>query len=214
MQYRRPPRRFTPEAVENMRFRYEETNEPQQSIAADYNIHRKTLDRIARDEGWTLRKNRLPHDIPNALRIEAEAERALRAQDAALIEAAAGETQASATQPAPSIADRLAQEIEKELAAVERKRARLGADQASVGDSEKTARILASLTDTLFKIQRLRGSDVSPASTTVATTYDDDLPADIDAFRLALAQRIETFVRSRTDAGLSDAGEPCGAAPA
>lgn len=208
MQYRRPRRRFTPEAIENMRFRYEETDERQESIAADYNIHRKTLDRIARDEKWTLRKNRLPHDIPNALRIEAEAERALRAQDAALIEEVAGETQASTIQPAPSIADRLAQEVEKELASVERKRARLGADQASVGDAEKTARILASLTDTLFKIQRLRGADALPVAPSVATTHDD-LPTDIDEFRRALAERIRRFVQSRTGGRVSGAGESC-----
>lgn len=33
----------------------------------------------------------------------------------------------------------------------------------------------------------------------ISGSNDDDLPSDADGFRLALAHRIEAFVRSRTD---------------
>lgn len=43
MPYRRPPRRFTPEAIANMHYRYEETDEPQQPVADNFNTFRNTL---------------------------------------------------------------------------------------------------------------------------------------------------------------------------
>jgi len=252
MQYRRPPRRFTEAAIENMRFRYEETDEPQQSIADDYGIHRKTLDRIAKDNEWKLRKHRLPHDIPPAFRIEAEAERALRAQEEARLETAvslSGEPSTAHTRESgnpesdtPSLphrvpasaamngekvdptepqgreaqlplADRLEQAVEKELAAIERKRRLLGLRPESIADGERTARTLASLTETLNKIRRLRCPETPVVNAPTPDNYEYDMPADIDEFRLALARRIENFVRSRTGAAVPPAGEPSGPGP-
>jgi hypothetical protein len=258
MLYRRPLRRFTPEALNNMRFRYEESDEPQQSIADDYGIHRKTLDRIAKDEGWILRKHRLPRDVPAAARIEAEAEQALRALEEGRLALASGasgcphpnpppqageglkrdaqageeaerdakagkgigrEAQAegieSNPEPPLSIADRLERAVEKELAAVERKRMFLGARPESVTDGEKTARTLASLTDTLHKIARLHCPD-APLPAFGQNNHQethDDLPADIDEFRLALARRIEAFVRSRGGATVPSTGDAGGGEP-
>src|SRR4051812_38274480 len=68
-------------------------------------------------------------------------------------------------------------------------------------------RTLATLTETLFKVRRLRQPGGSQAT-------DDDLPSDPDAFRLALAQRIEAFVPSRIDAAVSERGQPADGAPA
>jgi hypothetical protein len=230
MQYRRPPRRFTAEALENMRFRYEETDEPQQSIANDYNICRKTLDRRAKDEGWTLRKNRLPHDVPAALRIEAEAEQAVRAEEEARLTSAfrvrtepggVGPEPPMPTEPqtpegtseALSVAERFERAVEKELAVVEAKRALLGPRAESTADGERTARTLASLTATLHKIRLLRWPDAGIASAPVPESYDDDFPADIDEFRHALARRIEAFVRSRIGGAIPATGDASGGDP-
>jgi transposase-like protein len=205
--FRRPPRLFTPDAKENMRFRYEETDEPQQSIAKDYGIHRKTLDRLARDEGWKLRKDRLPRDIPPAFRIEAEAELALRAKEDALLSQAEVAVSAESSKNGTSLADRLEQAVGQELAAVERKRRVLGVRPESVADGERTARTLASLTDTLNKIKRLRSPDGFAENDIHSDDYDD-LPADIDGFRRGLARRIRVFMESRAAGGVSEQREP------
>lgn len=66
---RRPTRGFTPEAIAHTKHRYEDTDEPQDCIAADLGVHAKTLDRLAKREG-KLRKDRAPRDLPEALRLE------------------------------------------------------------------------------------------------------------------------------------------------
>jgi len=48
----------------------------------------------------------------------------------------------------------------------------------------------------------------------ISGSNDDDLPSDADGFRLALAHRIEAFVRSRTDAGVSERDQPADGEPA
>jgi hypothetical protein len=79
----------------------------------------------------------------------------------------------------------------KELTTVETMRASLGAEPLRPMDAERTARTLSVLTETLAKLRRLRlGAQPQPDLT------DDDIP-DIDAFRLDLARRIETFLESR-----------------
>ena len=243
MQYRRPPRRFTREALDVYRRRYEETDEPQSSIAADMKVHRKTLDRIAKEEGWTLRKDRPPSGLPKDLGLLVKAERAVEAMVCPLPNpppqggreqeepeagrgaaccaptnppqggreqaAASGEEPEShspreaAARDDPSIhrAEELEREIDGLLADVKRARA-LG--PLSSADAERTARTLERLTDTLFKVQRLRSVEAGAA----ATDDFDDIPQDIDEFRHALARRIEAFVESWSDAGLPEQGEP------
>jgi hypothetical protein len=194
MQYRRQSRGFTPAAIENARRRYEETDEPQDSIAADFGVHRKTLDRLAKNQGWRLRKDRARRDLPPDLRLLTEAERAVRAEV---------EGEAGASAPAsPSIADRLERAVERELAAVEIMRATLGPEPQPPADAERTARTLERLTDTLFKVRRLR----LPEAQTAGQYDDTDMPRDIDEFRRKLARRIEAFVRSRTDGAVPPAG--------
>jgi hypothetical protein len=195
MEFRRQYRGFTPEAIENMRRRYEDTDEPQRLIAADYNIHRRTLDTLAKDQGWTLRKDRAQRDLPPDLRMLVAAENAVRAEV---------ETSLTTSQ-AMSIADRLERAVDKELAAVELLRATLGSQPQLPADSERTARTLERLTDTMFKVRRLHLPDGQTCGS------NDDLPRDIDEFRRALALRIETFVRSRTDGSLPERGESSGA---
>jgi len=93
-----------------------------------------------------------------------------------------------------------------ELAAVERMRARLDAEPQSPLDAERTSRTLSSLTATLQRIQRIQAG--LPAT---GADNDDDLPADPDAFRDALARRIEAFLASTPDE--DDAGPDAAQGP-
>jgi hypothetical protein len=79
MPQRGHPCDFTPAAIANMRQRYEDSDEPQSSIAADFATHRQTLNKLAKKHGWTLRKHRAPRDLPPDMVLLAEAEQAVRA---------------------------------------------------------------------------------------------------------------------------------------
>lgn len=206
----RPARGFTPEAIEHARQRYEETDETLASIAADFGVHSKTITTMARKEGWKLRKDRPPRGLPAAIRLNLLADQA----------AGAAASEASSDPPAmmpaaeeaavsPNIAARLEQAVEKELRKVEALRNEFGNSAHRSIEAERTARTLATLTETLFKVRRLR----EPSQTGVLA--DDDMPADLDGFRRTLAQRMDTFVRSGADGGLPSECEPADAiAPA
>ncbi len=220
MRYRRPHRGFTPAAIEDIRHRYVETDEPQSSIALDYNVDRKTIERVAQTQGWVMRRDRTPRDLPRDRRMQQEAERAVRREAEAAVDALSASAAQDAPEggarpataedaPAASIADRLERAVEKELRTVELMRATLGPEPQGAAEAERTARILERLADTLTKVRRLRFPEL-PAAATDAF----DIPKDIDAFRLALARRIEAFVRSRTDIAVPDGGEPSGDAQA
>jgi hypothetical protein len=203
---------FTAEAIENIRRRYEDTNESQRSIAAEFGCHPCTVDRLAKAQGWRLRKDRL-RDVPQALKIELQATEGLVnpappdkpiGDDTAVIDSAG-----SAAPPvAASLADRLEAAVEKELRNVEALRSTLGPSANRSAHAERTSRTLATLTETLFKVRRLR----EPGNVTASN--DDDLPADADGFRINLALRIEAFVRSRADGSVSGGGEPADGDPA
>ncbi len=210
-------RGFTAEAKENIRKRYVETDEAMYRIAADVGVHRDTIARLAEAEGWPLRKDRPPRDLPVTLRLDiaaAEMRDAAAALTAAPVVAPPPEA-ADATEPAeplpPSIplplADRLQQAVERELAKVERLKEETGSETRRTMAVERIARTLSALTQTLFKVRALR----EPGSVTADAPHDD-LPADIDGFRDALARRIEAFVASRADADVPAAGEHPGAA--
>lgn len=210
--YRRLHRGFTPQAVADIRHRYVETDEPQQSIAADYGVHRKTITQLAKREGWPMRGSRGPRDRPDDVVLLADAEQAVDEHAGAGItpdrpppeEAGA----ASAASPL-TVADRLERAVERELASIERKRATLGVEPQAPPDAERTSRILQRLTDTLWKVRRLRAPDMPE---TVPDDFDD-IPKDIDEFRRMLARRIEAFVRSRYGGALPAAGKAVGGDP-
>jgi hypothetical protein len=103
--------------------------------------------------------------------------------------------------------DRLEALVVKEIAAEEAVRARLQREPRRRAHAERCARTLSILAQTLRSLQQQRCG----RSTDDETIHDDDMPADIDEFRRALARRIDAFVASRADAG--DAGESGGAAP-
>jgi hypothetical protein len=204
--YRRSRAVFTPEALEDARRRYEETEETQVRIAAGLGVDRGTLTRLARTHGWALRKDRPPTDIPEADKIARQATEAV--MNATPADAPGKDVADTAIANDGSVADRLEAAVERELRKVENLRAGPGSPTERSVDHERVARTLATLTETLFKVRRLR----QPGN--ISGSNDDDLPSDADGFRLALAHRIEVFVRSRTDGSVPDAGKPGDAEPA
>src|ERR1700712_5465969 len=58
------------EALEYARQRYEETEDSQRSIAEDIGKSRGTLDRIAKAQGWKLRKDQPPRGLSEALKLQ------------------------------------------------------------------------------------------------------------------------------------------------
>ena len=205
---RDPAYGLTPEALEYARQRYENTDDWMSVIAADLHKSRATMYKIAKANGWQLRKDRPPQGLPQALKLDIEAGEAV---DNKASEAPdAGDRSASPDAPSDpvSMVARLEAELEKQLRTVESLRAETGPRVKRSAEAERVARTLATLTETLFKVRRLRQPGGSQ------TTDDDDLPSDPDGFRLALARRIEAFVRSRTDGNLAEPGEPEDAEPA
>jgi hypothetical protein len=210
---RRAARGYAPEALAHAKHRYEDTDEPQESIAADLRIHRKSLDRLAKKEGWKLRKDRPPRELPPALQLSMQASEALAEP---LTPAASIEVEANPSPVPPqsdalatTLAGRLEVAVEKELQRVETLRIEFGSAAHRAIEAERTARTLATLTETLFKVRRLREAGASPL-----TAADDEMPADAELFRCELARRIEAFVRGRDDGRLSAGVQPADAGDA
>ena len=204
---RDPAYGLTAEALEYARQRYENTDDWMSVIAADLHKSRATMYKIAKANGWQLRKDRPPQGLPQALKLDIEAGEAV---DNKASEAPdAGDRSANPDAPADtdSVATRLEAEVEKQLRTVESLRGEFGPRVKRSAEAERVARTLATLTETLFKVRRLRQPGGSQ------TTDDDDLPSDPDGFRLALAHRIEAFVRSRTDGNLAEPDQPSDGEP-
>jgi hypothetical protein len=157
-------------------------------IAADFDVHRRTIRRLAEHQGWPLRRDRPPRGLPATMQLDLAAADTLKA--ASGLAARAAETGDAAAE-APTLALRLEQAVERELAKVERLKEETGSETSSSRAAERIARTLSALTQTLFKVRALR----EPQS--AAAHEPEDMPADIDAFREALARRIEAFVTSR-----------------
>jgi hypothetical protein len=237
--------KFTAAALEDIRRRYVETDEPLGCIAALYGMHRNTPTYLACKYGWQRRRDRPPRDVPEEVRLSMAAERALDAQlmivapafadgapdagpayaaaaqdagmpddadaaDKAATDALASSIPLSDTAAALPLALRLEQAVMRELARVERLRSENVGSAPRSAESERIARTLSTLTQTLSRVRALQEPERFPDD-----DHDqfDDMPADIDDFRRELARRIDAFVASRTDAGVSATGEPDGAAP-
>jgi hypothetical protein len=54
---------FTPELIANGRRRYEESDEPVPSIAADFGVDVRTMNKYVHRWGWTPRSQRQPHGL-------------------------------------------------------------------------------------------------------------------------------------------------------
>ena len=227
--------RYTPEFVRALRQRYENTDQVMTSIAAEFEIGTRTLQRMVMTEGWRKRSHRT-RGLPIAVGLleQAKALAAItlppqsggegrRAPEGA--SRGGGSSDQSSEAPptpdpspppaarveggeqSPSAIDRIEALVVKEIEAEEAARAQLIGKRRMVGGAERSARTLATLTQTLHALQRLRAG--SPPEQ--ESLYDDDMPRDIDEFRRDLARRIDAFVASRTDA--ADADGDCALKP-
>ena len=223
--WRGVPIEYTPELLENARYRFEETDETLTSIAAELGVHRNTLRLLALRMSW--KRYVPPRDLSPAAKLLVEAKRLTAPAPLQSTEQTAP-TQRDAEEQAPKsmqsaenggepgaanddaalapsgepplpplgeTIERMHRAVLKELSAVETMRAALGREPQSPIDAQRTASTLARLTETLQKLQRLQ------CATPQTGPYDDDMPADIDEFRRDLARRIDAFVESRTNAG-------------
>lgn len=191
---------ITDELKANIRHRYEHTDEPLSTMAADLGCTAQTVCNLAKRENWA-RYVAPPRDLPPAARLLARAEKLACSSSPPLI-AAQAETTPEPLQVADT-AGQLHHELQGLLAEVRAERARMKREGYGKNDLQKTSQMIASLTATLRTLQPMLHA--VPTSTEPETAYDD-MPADLDEFRDALARRIEAFFASRPDAG--DGGEP------
>lgn len=202
----RQARGYSPEMLAELRRRYVDSDEPVARIADEIGVHRDTVELLARKQGWPLRKDRPPRELPVTMQMRAEAADTLQQARAAEVGAAVtGAAPPDTVVPAPPeapdpamLALRLELAVAQQLRKVETLREDAGADPASRAvEAERIARTLAALTQTLFKVRQLRDPERA------LSAADDEMPADADGFRLELARRIEAFVRGGTDRELS-----------
>ncbi len=194
-------RTYSPALLANGRRRYEQTAESVASIAADFGIHHYSLIRLAKREGW-VRYQRPPRDLSVSARLLEETEKL-----EASLAAAATDAAAPAPEPTPAVAatiDRLYRVALGELAALEALRAQLGTVPQKPLDAARTTQTLSNLTEVLGKLQRMQAGMLPAASE--RSSYDD-LPADLDQFRLELARRIDALFQSEPDRGTDAAAD-------
>ncbi|HZP70717.1 MAG TPA: hypothetical protein VFB29_12305 [Pseudolabrys sp.] len=190
--------KFSPELEAHGRHLFEETDATLAYIASELGIHKTTVSAVAERLGWK-RYVPPPRDISPATRILLEAEAFERRREnvqAGAEQGIAAQPDVVGNDPAPAdLVPRLQRAVLNELAVVESLRNRLKNDPQTPVEAERTARTLSTLTETLQKLQRMQ------CALPENTLADDDMPADINAFRLDLARRIDAFVASRIDNG-------------
>lgn len=215
---------FSPEMLADGMLRYER-GDLVEDIAADWKCHVHTVTRTAQRQGWVRNRTRPPQELPDARWLQRQMEVAAErggARDAPLSIAQldVGEPpQRRGTAPAAPLptlplgadvplallaTDQVERAVLKQLADIETTRVRLGEKAQTPAEAHHTARTLATLTQTLQRLQELRSS-----AAPVAGPYDDDddMPRDIDEFRNELARRIRLLVQSETGGEICDAGE-------
>jgi len=172
--------------------RYENTDQPLNSIGAEFGISGRTVSRMANEHGWKKRSERV-RNLPPAIQLLEEA-KALATSEAP---APSPPLAMLAERGEKSAADRLEALVVKQIEAEEIKRSLYAGKRRAKTTDDRCARTLATLTQTLHTLQRLRAGE-NPERETFNDDYDD-MPRDIDEFRRNLARRIEAFVASRTD---------------
>ena len=200
--------RYTEKLLATLRNRYENTDQTILSIAAEFDIGSRNLQRLVTKHRWAKRSKRV-RDLPRAQRLLEEA-KALAADlpppererpdcEAVRVGVPREETP---TQTLPlsgggslSAIDRIEALVVKEIEAEETVRKLFRGKRRVATTSERNARTLATLTQTLQALKRLRAGSLPGTG----PSTDDDMPQDIDEFRHDLARRIDAFVASRTD---------------
>jgi hypothetical protein len=225
--------KFTPELLANVRRRFEGSDEPLSTMAADLGCCITTLRGIAKREGW-VRYVAPPRGLSNAARLLERAE-ALAGQQTPFVPAQAGTQEPGGKavpcgpgsplsrertendEPAVPTPEQVRAAIAelhagatKELADFKAFRAALKGKPLGLLERERVARTYSNLSATLRQLQVMLSAAPAAAIDNNETAYDD-MPADIDAFRDALARRIETFLASRPDAGVDAVADDDGA---
>ena len=178
--------RMSPELQAHVQRLYEETDQPVCQIALDVGVNESVIRRMGPREGW-VRFEAPPRDLPPVATLLATRE------------------------------DNIARFIRVVMAHLDEFEAVRRAGKLIAREHLPTARAISILTDAFNTLQRLRAAQPGRNDDDNADRYADRydvLPADLDAFREALTQRIESFLASRTDAdAFADvAGRPAGAA--
>ncbi|MDO8878357.1 MAG: hypothetical protein Q8M24_04505 [Pseudolabrys sp.] len=200
---------YTDEFLATARQGYESTDQPMRELARELGIGITTLSTLSEKHGWAKRSlrqrglspamqllaevNALAANGPHPSRLATLAPQDDGATPTPTLPLSGGGSP-SAVEPAPNQADLLIK-LEQILAQL------IAAQQLAPANgiqSPQGARNLTLLIQSLRALQGMRGA----ASTdTGPIDDDDDMPRDIDEFRLDLARRIDAFVASRTDAG-------------
>ena len=211
--------RMSPELQAHVRRLYEETVQPVCQIALDVGVNESVIRRMGPREGW-VRFQAPPRDLPPVAKLLAQ------------VEELAGASKEHGHANPPSFEgglrpppqddgdsngatreDNIARFIRVVMAHLDEFEAVRRAGKLVAREHLPTARAISVLTEAFNTLQRLRaaqpGRNDDDNSDRYADRYDV-LPADLDAFREALAQRIESFLASRTDAGvfIDAAAEP------
>jgi transposase-like protein len=228
--------RFSEEAIAHIRQRYEDSDDSVESIAESVDADRSTIERLAEQQGWHLRKHRPPRDLPQTFQMQLDAA-------AILLQARAADSGEAVAAPPPlAQAGECAAEasVVTDTAATETvapEPANPAAPAAPEAVLSLALRLERAVETQLRKVEDLReDAGADPASRAVEaeriartlaaltqtlfkvrqlrdperalSAADDEMPADADGFRLELARRIETFVGGGTDRALPAPGQP------
>lgn len=187
----------TPEVIAECRRRYEQTPEPLASIGLAFGLSYAMVWRLGRDNDW-VRFKPAPVALPEAARLEAEVEALEKQFDAQQGDSAAGTATPAAGEapgnPLPGAIESALKTTEALLAKLKAQQQRAAHAPAEGNGDARAASTLSSLTNTLARLQRMRAG-AAPSGD--GYFYDDEMPADIDAFRDELARQIEVFLESR-----------------
>jgi len=221
--------KFTPELLADVRRRFEGSDEPLSTMAADLGCCKTTLRGIAKREGW-VRFEPPPRDLLPAARLLARAEKlspfvpakaGTQEQDSEAVASGPGSPLARGRTDTPAVptpeqvrADIAALYADVVQANAEFKLFREGLKGKPLGllERERVARTFATLSATLHRLQVMLAE--APTAIPQNEIAYDDMPADLDEFRDALARRIEAFFASRPDAGDGGPSAADGAADA
>ena len=214
---------MSPELQAHVRRLYEETDQPVCQIALDVGVNESVIRRMGPREGW-VRYVAPPRDLPPVAKLleqVEELEEAVRApqhDEAALTHSptptpdpspqGGGEQKESVAAPEALTGggekeDNIARFTHVVMAHLDEFEAMRRDGKLLPKHHLATARAISILTEAFNRLARLRAA--LPGTIHDDTAHDNlanfDMPADLDAFREALAQRIEKFLASRTDAG-------------
>jgi len=197
----------TPEAWVQIRHDYEHTDRPLAHICTEHDISIPMMRYRMKLWEWRRRKPLIPREGPPPVPVMPQEMAAPTPYVTPVHPTPPAFANASAGDPPPpgegeeKIVPRLQSAVARVLPAIEATIARLASSAHQPRDMEQSGRTLGALTRTLRELNTLlaqHNARLDAASPAVAAVPFDDMPEDIDTFRINLARRIEAFVASRT----------------